>query len=370
MICKQCNNPLPNGQLVCPICGHQGPLTQERERLEELREEQRRASLNATHKPLFLAMAICFTLAAVVCGILPMLQSDFSGLITAVFMGISTFGLWCCYFAKDNESVSRALRDASFFDGYNRVICILFAILDGLIMGGISVLSFSLLGSEGRSGMDVLLTAVGIASAVMGIIIVAAVLLISSVYKSRRAYFMTLSKYAGAGSYPMRSVPVVGSCIIGAFKCAGGLLSLMLSAVSGTMSGSVSDIVSAIPLPDDLPNAEEIIPMVEGLMLMLATAMLVKGIGEIVMGVYYIISGVWMSRVNDEARRLNSEIDHQNVKRLELERSSKVAYELFLQKKAEERREFDAKSYRDNSSEESADKSTVTEADDGAALDC
>ena len=326
MNCKQCNNQIDENQLVCKKCGYQGPLMEERDKLNELREREKNLVHREVRKPLFLAFTIFLSISTVA-SLLPILGGDFGGILSAAFMLIATIGLWGSYLAKDNSALARALRNASFFDAYNKVIYTIYAVIDAFVFVIIAVVFFLLArsGDDSAAKMSDVLLVAGIMSVVSGLISVAVLLLIRYVFAKRRAYFLSFSKYAQTGGYQEKKLSPVGSYIIGGVNVFGGLSSLALSALATTITALIMTVLSQ--LADMGDGTGELLSVARAVVIAAFSGLAVGGVSKLALGLYYILSAVWMSSVHNAALLAHSEVDHQNVRRLDFERKSKEAYE-------------------------------------------
>ena len=325
MNCKQCGNPIDENKLVCQNCGYQGPLTEEREKLEELRERKRNLVGTMVKKPIFLALAIAISVAAVI-HVINLLRGDVSGLMEAVFMGISAVGLWSCYLAKDNGALNGALRNASLYDAYNKIIYTVLAVVDIAVFGIIAVVLLILSADKtgNPAGSPEATAVIAVMVLIVGAISVAIKLLFRSVYKKRREYFLELGKFVESGSYTVKKPSPVGSYVIGAMSILGGLSSLGTSLLAGALTDIVMSIFSSL-----VPSSEiaELLPLVETMLIATFGGLAIGAVSKLAVGLYYILSAVWMTSVHEEACAANSAIDHQNVRRLDFERRSKAEYE-------------------------------------------
>ncbi len=318
MNCKNCGNPLDENKLVCQGCGYQGPLMEERERLESLREKKRTLIFDMAKKPIFLAAAIALSAASVI--------SIFSAsLLEAIFMIISAVGLWSCYMAKDGRTISGSVRNASLFDAYNRVMFTISAVLSGLLFAGLAALlfAFSADGSGTLAELSSLLQILAVVFLVLGVVSVVINLLFRGVYKKRRLYFLEIGKFTETGIYEADRPSVAGSYVIGVITALGGLSSLGTSLLSTTVLVMVNELLSAFSSQE----LAELVPMIEMFLSGFFGGLALGGIAKLGLGLYYILYAVWMSSVHEQAVAFTSAIDHQNVRRLDLERRSKVEYE-------------------------------------------
>ncbi len=333
MNCKQCGNPIDENKLVCQNCGYQGPLTEEREKLEELRERKRNLVFTMVKKPTFLALTIAISVAAVI-HIINILRGDVSGLIEAVFMSISAVGLWSCYCAKDNGALPGALRNASLYDAYNRIIYTVLAVVDVLVFGLVAVVLFVLSGDKSGplAGSGETVTVLAVAALIVGAISVAVKLLFRRVYKKRREYFLELGKLIESGSYTAKKPSPVGSYIVGAMSVLGGLSSLGMSMLATSLTGVIMNVLSALAGSAELSN---FLPLIETMLVATFGGLAIGAVSKLANGLYYILSAVWMTSVHEEACAANSAIDHQNVRRLDFERRSKAEYEEWEKASAE-----------------------------------
>ena len=325
MNCKQCGNPIDENKLVCQNCGYQGPLNEERAKLEELRERKKNLVFNMVKKPIFLALTIAISVATVI-NIINILRGDVSGLIESLFMGISAVGLWSCYLAKDNGALNGALRNASLYDAYNRIIYTVLAVVDVVVFGLVAAVMFVLSADKSGplAGSGETVTVLAVAALIVGAISVAIKLLFRSVYKKRREYFLELGKFVESGSYTAKKPSPVGSYVIGAMSAISGLSSLGMSLLSTTLSSIVMNVLSSLA-----PSSEiaALLPLAEAMLIAIFGGLAIGAVSKLAVGLYYILSAVWMTSVHEEACAANSAIDHQNVRRLDFERKSKAEYE-------------------------------------------
>lgn len=61
MICKQCQTELPDDILICPTCQRRVAVLAQQEKVDIVKEKQRKTIENIFHSPLFLAYSIVMT---------------------------------------------------------------------------------------------------------------------------------------------------------------------------------------------------------------------------------------------------------------------------------------------------------------------
>lgn len=370
MKCKNCNNPIPNGEHFCRKCGHPSPIMEQRNKIAGVREKLTSLPREKAHSPLFVIIAIVFTLMTIGRG-MNLLYGDYSVLLEGVFMGIAVIGIWLCYTAKDNKKMASALRTASIHDAYVRVLFTIWIVLASVIFIGFAIICFvaaCLLATNEAAKVDEALPSVlvslGIITLVGGGVLLLVITFIRWVYASRRAYYISLAKLSEGTPYTEKRAPVVGSFIFGG---AGILLTLMdlsfsvlLSGLAGQLINGLSNLFGlgdyiGIDLSEIFGNSgtsDIIDPSIAELFGLdgflsidelgivdwlssflggyvnyftsIATVFLATmGISSFVMGLYFILTGIWMSSVHKRAKELSEELSREIEARAELERQIK-----------------------------------------------
>ncbi len=315
MICKQCNNNIDNSALICPRCGLGGPLAEAREEYEELKRRRDGLTRSAVHSPMFLIFTVCFSIMTVF-NIVSIFSGSYGELLPTVFMLIATINMWISYFRKDNLSLSKSLKGSSVYDAYYRVIYTVSLILTVILTVLGIVLSVLIFGVK-TSGDSNIPTGILVAALILcvGIVAIFVICLFRRVFARRRDFFIALGDYAASGRYEPVRVAIFGDCVIGAAYALGGVaLILAFVLVQGILGsvGSLGDSFEGTPIA-------ALIPLLVGMLSGLGTA----GIAKIAFGIYYILSAVWIVRTHKAMLALRSELDHSNVRRLELERRAK-----------------------------------------------
>ncbi len=324
MICKHCNTPIEDGSLICNNCGFEGPLNDARAEINALYEKRSRQPAAVCRSPLFLAFTICLSIISLI-NAYSVMCGGVGGILPTVFMAISAVNLWLCYCNKDVRSIAPAIRNASLYDAFERVMQIISMVMT-LVFTIVPVAIFII------AGKDAIKNSLPVDGATFdtlsGVIIFAALLiggasalilwLISRIYMRRRRFFLALATYAETGKFDEVKLPMVSSCVIGVAIIAGGVSSLAMVTMSDTILGIIA------PVMDNLSSLGEIAGILEAALATAFGGMLIDGIGKIALGAYYVLSAMWMASTQNEVVTLRSDIDHTNVRRLELERSTKA----------------------------------------------
>ena len=332
MICKQCNNEIDGGSLVCPICLYTAPLNEERKKLTDLKDRQASLLRSLCHSPLFLAFTVCLSIVALAT-VGSVVQGNVTDLLAAIFMAVSAVGLWRSYFAKDNRSLADALSTSALYDGFLSVIYVILAICDILATLGGATLAFlvfdGVILESISSRIDelreiaLLLMVVGL---IFGFIMAAMLFVVRSVFARRRRFIVNLSRFAAEGSYTPCRTATVGSYIIGAINIAGGVILLLMTLASSGITSLVSIVLGlASSLGGD--SMAELAGYAQAFSTIVIGTISLGGISRLALGLYYIISARFMKSVDTEAMALRSDIEHQNVLRLDLERRTKAEIE-------------------------------------------
>lgn len=334
MICKQCNNILNDDACICDACGFKARLAIERDKLEELKEKQRGQAAAGCREILFLIFTICFTVMTVGSAA-SVLGGNLADALSAVFMIISTVGLWRAYFARDAKTLAASLRDASIFDAFCRVMQTVAAVVTGILFFVLaSVIFLVSMGDISHEMIEEIIDpdtcfALGVAVMVIGFLIVVLILYFRSIYRDRRRYFLSLAEYAQTGKYTSAAPGVMGSFAIGAANALSGMAQIAMSALSGSLTAAFIALMSNLLSKGGVAEADGIVAAAQAVLVAVLAGMGVKGFAELTVGVYYILSAVWMTKIHREATDLRSKAERQQVIRLEWERKSSAAYEEF-----------------------------------------
>ena len=112
MKCDKCGKALLAEELFCKECGHEQAYHQQRKILHEAEANQKNFIKKKFHSPLFLITTICFTVITLF---------SLPSIIPAIFMIITTVGLWRCYLAKSDETLVKGIKNMKAYDMFNRV---------------------------------------------------------------------------------------------------------------------------------------------------------------------------------------------------------------------------------------------------------
>ncbi len=313
---------MEDGELICKDCGYEAPLMEAREKLAFLKNKHENSVLSSARSSLFVGSLICFVLMTVG-ALLNAVQGNLIGVLPVVFMILSLVGMWKSLRAKDNSELAPTLKSASLFDAYNMVICRILAAASLIVSIPCAIAMLVLKDREEMSGFAELLNVGGIALIVFGVAAFVVCLLFSLVYTNRRKYFLALSEFAEKTVYSRTKAPTVGSWVIGIFTAIGGLGSFLGSLVSAAMLSAFASLMEKAAGMVEIPGAELILPVIDAMAGAFAAGLIFSAISQIAMGIYYITSAVWMSRAHMGIMATGSFVDHEQVRRLELERRTK-----------------------------------------------
>ena len=304
----------------------------ERKKLTDLKDRQASLLRSLCHSPLFLAFTVCLSIVALAT-VGSVVQGNVTDLLAAIFMAVSAVGMWRSYFAKDNRSLADALSTSALYDGFLSVIYVILAICDILATIGGATLAFlvfdGVILESISSRIDelreiaLLLMVVGL---IFGFIMAAMLFVVRSVFARRRRFIVNLSRFAAEGSYTPCRTATVGSYIIGAINIAGGVILLLMTLASSGITSLVSIVLGlASSLGGD--SMAELAGYAQAFSTIVIGTISLGGISRLALGLYYIISARFMKSVDTEAMALRSDIEHQNVLRLDLERRTKAEIE-------------------------------------------
>ena len=320
MKCKKCNSNIADGELICTSCGYESALMEARERLEMVKQKQRDAVLTSAKKPLPLAVAICLSVMAI-CNSINCVQGNFFVAIPAVFIIIGAVGFFGAYFAKDNTALATSLVTTSIFDVYNKVVYYILAVFAAIGTLGVGALGLFFIGSDQAESLLEIIQIALIAIVIAGLGFAALCLALGLIHRRRRKYFLALSTYPNNLTYSYKKAPVIGSYIIGAICALFGAIFLMLATKSGAIISLISKGIGLIS--GVVGGAELIISALEALLVGIVGGFLFAGISQLVTGLFYILSAYWMSDTHTAILAARSFVNHENVRRLELERKTK-----------------------------------------------
>lgn len=303
MHCTRCNAPLEEGALYCKACGTQHAVLQQRAKVEEIAANIKGLIITKLKSPVFLVTAILFTLMFV--GQIASMFTGgiggfFGGILPFIFMLIATIGLWKGYAAKAAADASAALRKASIYDAYIRVLytisivltgisaflCIILVAAGGQLVSGL--LASSGLVEEGASAPGGIVAIVIVA--VIFIIVITVISIFRGVYAKRRAYFLTLAQTVETGSYTAPKAPVVGSYVIGGFSVLGAIPTITFATASQALLSGLIDGMAA--------DLGEIGALLQTALASAMSGLVISSISSLIAGSYMILSAVWMAKVH------------------------------------------------------------------------
>lgn len=323
MICKICNNNIPDGSLVCPHCGHAEQLIAEREKLDALRNEERLALVCEKEKRIFLFFVIFLSVGALM-SLFPLVRGDITCLLPAVFMIISLVGWWKCFAAKDNIQMADGLRKASCFDAYNKVIFTALSVICGVLtLGLVALLATAKSAFDSNPEMAGLIDVLIVIFVILGVISLAVMLVLRYFYSKRQMALRALAKHDETGIYEGKQLSIVGSCIIGGISLLGGIVSLGTYGVSSLLLDFFNGFLNGFFTELPIEGGGTISSLVMTAMSAYLSSLTADAVAKICMGLYYILSAIWVSGGHDGIAAARSKIDRQNVIRLDLERRVK-----------------------------------------------
>lgn len=350
MNCKQCNQPLAENELFCKNCGHQGPLTEQQKKVDEVRNRVEGVLLTQCKSVMFLIVAICFTvmtLAQVINMLSGGLMGILGGILPAIFMIIATVGLWKSYLAKEKSELASSLKNASIYDQYTNVIYTISIVLLVILM----VIMMALVGMGGAALGEMAETDMseGIFGGIIGIaigflipIVIASIF--QKIFANRRKYFVALSQYAAGGNYTAEKAPVIGSCVVGGGSFISGLFSLFATTIISSMIAGLMSTVGEMA-----GELEGIMEMIQPMLDTMAASAVITGLSNLIYGGYYVVSALWMSNTHKEVLAASDEMNRENAKLSEIETSTRSAVNAYqteqavAQKKEREAAEEEAK---------------------------
>ena len=370
MRCKKCDRLLSLEDHFCQRCGQISPLKEQKNKISALRERQRNLLNEKTRSPLFVIIAVLFSLMTL-SRIANFLYSDYTALLDGTFMGIAAVSMWICYAISDNQKLAKALRRASIHDAFVRVVFTILILIISIAMVGLAIVLFVGAGviainTGWNIGKDIplLLVSVGIFVLIFGGIALVLIALVRMAYAARRKYFVSLGEFAAGGVYDAESAPFSSSLIFG-ISCLGfSLLSVISSVLITILSIDLTngvynlvDFVSKLGIdisqyinpyisPDGVVDwfalfgvdgfisigdlgildgvAQYIGSYISYFTSIITVAVVVASVALVANGVYFILSAVWMRSVHKDAVALRAEIDRECALRIEIEKSIKA----------------------------------------------
>ena len=318
MNCTKCSHPLQEGEVFCKQCGYQFAVAEQKEKIAAAKGKTKGVLAAHLHSVIFLIVAICFTVMFVTQTI-SIFTGQFAGILPWIFMLIAVIGLWKSYSVKSADDVHKAaLKKASIFDAYTRVMYTISIVMASIATVIIAVLLFvgaeflaEMLGSEE-------LTSGGAITALIFLLVMAVVITFISIYRSiyanRRLFFLGLDRTATTGEYVINRAPVVGSWFIGICGVLSAIPTLTLSIAGPALITGLVDSMA--------PDLAEIInPMVESMF----SGMLVTSISGVITGAYYILSAIWMTKVHKAEVAAQVEIATETARLAEVEEATRDA---------------------------------------------
>ena len=337
MKCEKCGKPLLAEELFCKECGHEQAYHDQRKVLVAAEEKRKNFIKRKCHSPLFLIMAICFTIITVF---------NIANIIPAIFMIITTVGLWRCYAAKSDETLVKGLKNMKAFDMYTRVC---YYIVMGIYSLFFVLFLFSTIGScatvnsqiESSEVTTAALVSCLIALVVYGIV-VGIIELFCSIYKHRLDFLDVLKISVLNGTQYALSFSKVGSYFIGITLILPGIVSIILSIISSiTMGGAMGGLDAIIiPLIESLDLGSDIEPLLEMITFLFSGAgsfigilvAILANLGSIAFGLYYILSAEWMGSARDEGLIVIKRAEDEKKKLAEIEKETRRQIRIFNQK--------------------------------------
>ena len=335
MKCDKCGNALIDQEMFCKKCGHEQAYHQQKKALYEVEEKQKSFVKRKCHSPLLLITAILFTLITFF---------SLPSIIPAIFMIITTVGLWRCYFAKSDETLIKGLGNMKAFDMFIRGI--------GYFISGISILAFifysisivlscTQINKTSGSSEAILPFILAWAVTLVGIgIFVGIIELFCKIFHRRIAFLQSLKScvidgaqyglsFSKFGSYfigIMLILPAFGSVAFSilAFGSIASIEGILMSALGSLEIEGMSEILSMM---------DSVIAFVSGLGILLPIFTILGSLGNICFGVYYILSAEWMSSAKKESFILFKNIDQEKKKLAEIEKETRQQIRLFNQAK-------------------------------------
>lgn len=301
MICEKCHAALEEDALFCHVCGDQFAANRQKEKVNRAFLNTRNIIFKQTKSPIFMTVSIFLSviLAFGICG-----ESEFfSGVLSCVFMAIAVVGAWSCYATKKYEALAGALRRASIFDAYLRVVHTVSAVLLSVLCA-VSVIFALFMGAEtGLSIANAEVSSVDIISAVVLLVafaaIISIVLVFRSIYAKRRKFFLSLSETVRTCNYTVTKAPVKSSCVLGGFYFLQAIFSIVLALF---MRGIVYRIFALLLLKLDL------VEVVDITVTTLASGLVAWGISSFIIGGYLVFSAIWMHNVHKEEMQNKTEL--------------------------------------------------------------
>lgn len=339
MNCTKCGQPLEGGALFCKQCGYQHAVNEQKARVNEAAANSKGLLRAQAHSVMFLIFAIAFS-AMFASQTISMFQGGFfgilGGILPFIFGLISVIGLWKCYTAKDDASLSRALRSASMIDAYQRVmytISIVFTTIGVVILFAICAFAGGAIGeatesSDATAGGFV----VGLIVLLIGAVAITFISLYRAIYANRRKYFLALSKTAETGEYKEAKAPLFGSWFIGVCT----VFSAISAFSSAAMVNMLGDLVGG--LMGDMGG--EVSGLLDSVFAGLTAGAVMTGISNLVLAAYFIVSALWMSSVHKAEVESHKAIEVEAARLSEIEEATQKAV---FEYEAEKRKADDEK---------------------------
>ncbi len=304
MNCVKCGKPIEEGELFCSSCGDKFALNEARAKVEAVKAQGKNTVLKSMKNPIFLVMAICFTVSFV-----SMVISMFTGglfgiignLLPFIFSLITLIGLWSGFTAKEGKT-AKALRQLSINDAYTRVMYTITIV----ILTIVAVIATVLVAIGGELVADLFEMEAGggiVAALVVLVVFVVTIVIVSlfrGIYKRRRAYCVHLSDVElGTKPYSYAKAPIVASFIIGIFGVFAALPAFLFPILINGIFGSI------------LSELGEIGEFLKGLLDGIGAGFIFSGLVSILEGVYYICSALWMSSVHKSMLANKNAVDEE-----------------------------------------------------------
>ncbi len=136
MICEKCNQELNSGACVCHNCGNRVAYNAQKQMVEEAKNAVGGVLSKSFRTPLFMAIAICFSVVSVATLIL-VLTSDFD-LISILALVLSIFSTVYAWLLYAGHSSNKNIKNLRLYLVYSRVI-------NTILLVAVSIIAVALL---------------------------------------------------------------------------------------------------------------------------------------------------------------------------------------------------------------------------------
>ncbi len=295
MYCPKCNTFLNEEQVVCPTCYEKVRLNIQTKKKDEAKATLENMVVKKVHNPLFIIASICYTLYFVLI-VKNMVKVNviyiLLNIIPLIFTFIAVIGLWQSIATKNKNKLINRLKQASIYDGYNKVMyiitIIIFYVLLGLTIIFLILHLFGLVDGllENLENLPKLGIKITIIIGVILIILIVIFSLIMNFYAKRREYFVHIGNVSnGTKMYNYKRAPVIGSAILGILIIFYAIILLSMS----TIEKILNKLLSQIGELEFLNKFLSIIFSSNDLTIILACLFL---------GLYYFFTAIWMGLVH------------------------------------------------------------------------